>query len=310
MTEKIELKTFSSNTNETNASEIENLEENSYEYYNGDNDDYIHYEDTIEDMPNILDKKKSLSLGSFDEKDELLANENDLLTQQKIVSASSSKSFVRSISSGLNAANDLTPPNLNVNNINLNNGKNGSKKGKSQFYLPDSTDSNIGYNSTQLSYSQHSSMSDLFNGLAMLPRNIFKEKPIVGLHNVTCVYSTNYLDPNTLRADCVNVPGRLLLTNFKLAFLPYAVKYDSNKLFTVDHKLELFRNTHSPLDFVLPLSFVYDIKACKSYVKFLLFFFRLSLLKKFNKKYKFCTKLLKRFLCLISKNEIYLKEKI
>lgn len=301
MTEKIELKTFASNTTETNANEIENLEEYSDDYYNGDNDDYIHYEDTIEDVPNILDKKKSLSLGSFDEKDELLANENDLLTQQKIVSASSSKSFVRSISSGLNAANDLSPPNINVNNINLNNGKNSSKKGKSQFYLPDSTDSNDGYTSTQLSYTQHSSTSDLFNGLTMLPKNIFKEKPIAGLHNVTCVYSTNYLDLNTLRADCVNVSGRLLLTNFKLAFLPYPVKYDSNKLFTVEHQLELFRNTHSPLDFVIPLSFVYDIKACKLNAKIfiiLLFFIRLSHWGKNKKSF-----VLNKFLCLISRND-------
>jgi len=167
----------------------------------------------------------------------------------------------------LNATSSNTTNNNNNNNNNNNipNGtKNGvNKKGKSQFYLPDNAESTNEFANTHHSYTQHSSISDLFHGLTMLPKNVFKEKPIAGLHNVTCVYSSDYFNVNTLRADCVNVTGRLLLTNFKLAFLPYPVKYDANKLFNVDHRLELFRNTHSPLDFVIPLSYIYDIKGCK-----------------------------------------------
>jgi len=256
---------------------LNDVEQYMDEYYAGENDDgdayYIHYEDAIgEDettLNNNAGKKKSLSL-DFDEKDELLITnelDNDL---PKIVSSISSKSFVRSISSGLNAASDLSPPQQTTTNVNgkeneINNNtptKSANKTGKSQFYLPDNIESNT--TSRNNSYSQHSSISDLFNGLTLLPKHVFKEKPIAGLHNVSCVYSSNSLNVNTLRTDNVCIPGRLLLTNFRLAFLPYfPCKYDASKIFMADRRLELFRNTHSPLDLVIPLSFVHDIKACK-----------------------------------------------
>jgi hypothetical protein len=277
----IELKKLSTatpltTTHHSTTKTLNDVEQYMDEYYAGENDEgdayYIHYEDAIDENETTLnnkDKKKSLSL-DFDEKDELLiTNELDKDLPQ-IVSSISSKSFIRSISSGLNAASDLSPPQPTTTNINgketeINNNtptKNANKTGKSQFYLPDNIESNT--TSRNNSYSQHSSISDLFNGLTMLPKNVFKEKPIAGLHNVSCVYSSNSLNVNTLRTDNVCIPGRLLLTNFKLAFLPYSpCKYDASKIFMADRRLELFRNTHSPLDFVIPLSFVHDIKACK-----------------------------------------------
>ena len=209
--------------------------------------DHYFYEDTNLSEENYnLEKKKSLSLGSFDEKDELIS-ENE--TQKAF---SPTKVLARSISSGLNAASDLSPsPEKPLNETKS---VAGGKTGKSQFYLPDIEQKNVSY--------LQQTVNELFSGLTLLPKHVFKEKFVFGLHNVTCIYSTAHLNVNTLRTENVSVHGKLLLTNFKLAFLPYQNKYDT-KIFTVDPRLELFRNDHSPLDLVIPLSFVYDIKACK-----------------------------------------------
>jgi hypothetical protein len=57
------------------------------------------------------------------------------------------------------------------------------------------------------------------------------------------------------------------LTNFKLVFIPYEqedIENESLKVFTVDTRLNMFANktnSNRQLDIVIPLGFVYDIKA-------------------------------------------------
>ena len=103
-----------------------------------------------------------------------------------------------------------------------------AKISKSQFYLQSSPTRK---SSDQIDYD-----------LNYLPNYVYDEKFVIGLNNVCCLYSTN-------ESETFTIPGRLVLTTYRIAFLPYE---KDNRLFAVDKQVKLFAHT-----------FIYSIKGGK-----------------------------------------------
>jgi hypothetical protein len=115
------------------------------------------------------------------------------------------------------------------------------KISKSQFYLQPSPTRK---SSDQIDYD-----------LNYLPNYVYDEKFIIGLNNVCCLYSTN-------ESETFTIPGRLLLTTYRIAFLPYE---KDNRLFEVDKQVKLFAHSN-PLAIDIPFTFIYSIKGGKRYI--------------------------------------------
>ena len=123
--------------------------------------------------------------------------------------------------------------------------------GKSTFYFAESPSESV----------RISTEED--NDLVYLPKSYFDEKLVFSLKNVNCVYSTTY------RNDIPNVCGKLLLTNYRLIFLPYEADKQNidaeiwSKVFVIDKRLQLFNHKKLISAIIIPYAFIYELRACK-----------------------------------------------
>ena len=221
-----------------NLTQLKNIDDEDDDENDGDAVEFYFEEGLPVEEGSNLDKKKTGSAASFDEKDELLG-EN--VSETVVKKENAQKTFARSLSTSSNTTSNTTTNN---------------KTGKSQFYFPKSEQK-------ESTSTQQAASGDLASGITLLPKHVYKEKYLHGLHNVTCVYTSSRLNTDSLKPDNVYVVGKLLLTNFKLIFMPYQDKGE-DRLFTVDSRLELFGHAkNSPLEVVIPLSFIYEVRACE-----------------------------------------------
>ena len=117
--------------------------------------------------------------------------------------------------------------------------------------------------------SEHSAMNldQNFEELDFLEKCDFDEKILIHINNVSCLSETsNFLhskESKTSMDGLKNLFGKLILTSYRLLFLPYHYddRIDLGSLFSSDPNLQLFNNKSSPLAVVIPLSFIYEIKA-------------------------------------------------
>ena len=120
-----------------------------------------------------------------------------------------------------------------------------SQSGKSIFYVPDDTTDSTSYKSV---------FSQFYTN----------EKVIFTLKNVTCLYSSSIMRSKLMKntsADTIRVRGELILTNCQRIFLPN--KHRSINFCELDENyLSLFNNDNLG-SFVIPLSFIYELKTCK-----------------------------------------------
>lgn len=103
----------------------------------------------------------------------------------------------------------------------------------------------------------------------LLDKIDFDERIVMQLDNVTCLFDINQGSQlnretgNTQTSACM--VGRLVLTTYRLQFVPYRTneKIDPNKFLTMDRNLLLFSNKSSRFAIFIPLTFIFEIKACK-----------------------------------------------
>jgi hypothetical protein len=195
--------------------------------------------------------------GDFDEKDELEV----ALNKMELSNTNKSDSYNNNNNKNLNASlesmdalyNDEVdsqmsnekqlksiPKNYSYNNT-----------GKSTFYFAESASESVRITTEE------------DNDLVYLPKSYFDEKLVFSLKNVNCVYSTTH------RNDIPNVCGKLLLTNYRLIFLPYEAdkqNIDSEiwlKMFVIDKRLQLFNHKKFNSAIIIPYAFIYELRACK-----------------------------------------------
>ncbi|CAF0789872.1 unnamed protein product [Brachionus calyciflorus] len=101
-------------------------------------------------------------------------------------------------------------------------------------------------------------------------REIFDEKILHKMDNVSCLFSENSCLNNSHlikepRNGSVYLDGKLLLTNFRLIFLPDQNQNhtDTSKIFKIDKRLNLFNYTNAYI-VSIPLVSIYEIKASSS----------------------------------------------
>jgi hypothetical protein len=109
-----------------------------------------------------------------------------------------------------------------------------------------------------------------FDELDFFQKSEYDEKILIHLNNVSCLCDTNNVlhskENKTTMDTNKYLNGKLILTSYRLLFLPYHSDdkiNDLNSLFIIDRNLQLFNNKSSMLAFVIPLSFIYDIKASR-----------------------------------------------
>jgi hypothetical protein len=123
--------------------------------------------------------------------------------------------------------------------------------GKSTFYFAESASESVRITTEE------------DNDLVYLPRSYFDERLVFSLKNVNCVYST------TNRNDIPNVCGKLLLTNYRLIFLPYEADKQNidaeiwSRMFVIDNRLQLFNHKKLISAIIIPYAFIYELRACK-----------------------------------------------
>ena len=89
------------------------------------------------------------------------------------------------------------------------------------------------------------------------------ERLLFTLHNVTSFYSSSVLTSNSHKetsVDTIKVKGKLMLTNFQLLFIPNKKHL---RVCELDERCLSLFNHEIPLSFVLPLTFIYELKTCK-----------------------------------------------
>lgn len=104
-----------------------------------------------------------------------------------------------------------------------------------------------------------------------LDKSDYDERHIDQISNVFCMCDAN----RGLRKETGSrrnlLPGRLVLTNYRLQFLPDDC--DMNEYFAVDPSLLLFSTSSCKWAVCIPLTFVYDIRASKAIELFIFYFF-------------------------------------
>lgn len=95
-----------------------------------------------------------------------------------------------------------------------------------------------------------------------LDKSDFDERNIGQISDVFCMCDANrglqYSKESGARPRLL--PGRLVLTNYRLQFLPYECE-NMNDVFSVDPSLQLFNTKSSKWAICIPLTFIYDIRA-------------------------------------------------
>lgn len=92
------------------------------------------------------------------------------------------------------------------------------------------------------------------------------ERVIDSLSNIVCLYSSNVMASESLKdvsSHAIKVKGKLMLTSFQLVFIPYENQIDSRIAQLDDSILSLFTNRLYPFSFVIPLTFIYEIRSSK-----------------------------------------------
>lgn len=120
-----------------------------------------------------------------------------------------------------------------------------SQSGKSKFYFADNASD---------STSNHKSEFNQF---------YTNDNLIFTLNNVVCLYSSSILRSTLVKntsTDTIKVKGKLILTNYQLIFLPNKHRITFCEL--DEDCLSLFNNDNLG-SFVIPLSFIYELKTCK-----------------------------------------------
>lgn len=168
----------------------------------------------------------------FDEKEEYIAfkkrNQGD-------------KAFIDNNSLDFDIIDKVDIDDLNCLTNQLNLEPEDPRKSKSKFYVQD--DENR----------QSTEFKKFFNN----------ERLLYTLHNVTSFYSSSVLTSNSHKetsVDTIKVKGKLMLTNFQLLFIPNKKHL---RVCELDERCLSLFNHEMPLSFVLPLTFIYELKTCK-----------------------------------------------
>ena len=103
-----------------------------------------------------------------------------------------------------------------------------------------------------------------------LDKSDYDERHIDQISDVFCMCDANRGLRKETGARPNLLPGRLVLTNYRLQFLPDDC--DMNELFSVDPSLLLFSTSSCKWAVCIPLTFVYDIRASKKIEFFFLVF--------------------------------------
>lgn len=91
----------------------------------------------------------------------------------------------------------------------------------------------------------------------------FDERSVGQLEGVLCMCDSNRgLQYSSKDTRPFLLPGRLVLTNYRLQFLPYECDNMSD-LFAVDRTLHLFNTKSSKWAVCIPLTFIYEVRASK-----------------------------------------------
>lgn len=100
----------------------------------------------------------------------------------------------------------------------------------------------------------------------LLDKLDFDERVIAQLPNVSCLCDLN--TTSSTKDSSVNINGRLVLTNFRLQFMPYYSDdaIDLSRIFTIERSLLLFNTRSSQLAVFIPLTFIFDIRASKTFI--------------------------------------------
>ena len=248
-------KQLSPSSSYTNIKNLKNIDDEDVE----DEELYYITDDVIEEESSMKKNASSDGLAaSFDEKDELISDNfviTDLskedaaqleLNRQKVeFNRSTSSNLDKSIDSdqSLSDALKFTPVQA---------GSDG-RTGKSQFYVPKTNE--------LPSFMSKEQIADVDFKQLFLAEHIYEEKTVCELNNISCWYSSSRLNVE-LRPRTETVHGRLVLTNYKLVFIPNP-EHINQTLFNLEPRLELFKHPRYPFFVCIPLSFIYDIRACK-----------------------------------------------
>lgn len=195
----------------------------------------------------------------FDEKDEL-AEENTL--KYNPANYDRDLSFDSSFKEHDNEELDSNSTTSRIYSTNDNFTKAENSTGKSKFYFP--TDAKL-----PLSTNNQQIIDD--SDFDLLSRLYYEEKFIFDLKNVSCLYSSSQshcMAPNSkeMKTNNTYLDGRLILTTFRLMFIPYQENINANKLFKPEKRLHLF-NHKLPFTIVVPLTSIFELRACKQSIK-------------------------------------------
>lgn len=105
--------------------------------------------------------------------------------------------------------------------------------------------------------------------LGFLSKLYYDEKYIYDLKDVECVCSvtnqppsTNYREAKEAKNILYKLSGRLILTSYRLVFVPVGNMHTkSHILFEPDKRLEIFKCDKLPYSVVIPLTYIYEIRA-------------------------------------------------
>jgi hypothetical protein len=231
----------------TNIKNLKNIDDEDVEdeelYYIGD--------DMIEEESSMKKNASSDGLAaSFDEKDELIAD-NFIITD--LTKSKQNVEFNRSISSNMDKSVDSDQDVSDALKFTPVQASGDVRAGKSQFYVPKTSE--------LPSYNFKEQAVDVDYKQMFLPEHIYEEKVIIELNNITCLYSSSKLNVE-LKTKTESVHGRLILTNYKMVFIPNQ-EHINQMLFNPDARLSLFKHPKYPYSIFIPLSFIYEIRACK-----------------------------------------------
>lgn len=95
----------------------------------------------------------------------------------------------------------------------------------------------------------------------------YDERVLMQIANVGCLCDLSRGMHSSSKEVTVNLNGRLVLTTYRLQFIPTHTDdaIDPNRVFSIDRNLLLFACKQSQFSLSIPLTFIFEIRASKRY---------------------------------------------